>query len=64
MKKLVKCPRCGKDVEYSTANVFRPFCSERCQLIDLGQWAEEKYAIPTNEKVNPEPHNKDEDKDD
>jgi uncharacterized protein len=64
MKKLVKCPRCGKEVEYSTSNLFRPFCSERCQLIDLGQWAEGKYAIPTDEKVNPEPHSKDEDKDD
>jgi len=32
--------------EYRTDNPFRPFCSERCKLIDLGAWAEERYAIP------------------
>lgn len=42
----VKCPRCAKPTVYSEANPFRPFCSERCKLIDLGQWADEKYAIP------------------
>mgnify|MGYP000899077065 CR=1 FL=1 len=42
----VKCPTCKCETEYSAENRFRPFCSERCRLIDLGQWAEEKYAIP------------------
>ncbi len=42
----VKCPRCGKSHEYSTENPYRPFCSERCKLIDLGNWAEGKYTIP------------------
>jgi endogenous inhibitor of DNA gyrase (YacG/DUF329 family) len=49
MPKLVRCPQCGKDSEYSPANIYRPFCSHRCQLIDLGQWADEKYAIPLQE---------------
>jgi Uncharacterized protein conserved in bacteria len=42
---LVKCPTCGKEVEY-TGNEFRPFCSERCKLIDFGAWAEGEYALP------------------
>lgn len=42
---LVKCPRCGKQTEYS-GNEFRPFCSERCKLIDFGAWADEEYALP------------------
>jgi uncharacterized protein len=43
---LVKCPTCGKEIEYSTANEFRPFCSERCKLIDFGAWADEEFALP------------------
>lgn len=42
----VKCPTCGKEVEYSPSNPFRPFCSERCKLIDLGAWANGDYVIP------------------
>ncbi len=43
---LVKCPHCGKEVEFS-GNEFRPFCSERCKLLDFGAWADEEYAFPT-----------------
>ena len=46
--RLVACPSCKKLVEYSLSNKFRPFCSERCQLIDLGDWANENYKIPDN----------------
>jgi hypothetical protein len=42
---LVKCPNCGKEVEYA-GNEFRPFCSERCKLLDLGAWADEEYNLP------------------
>lgn len=42
---VVKCPRCGKPTIYE-GNEFRPFCSERCKLIDLGVWADEGYSIP------------------
>jgi len=42
----VACPGCGETTEYSTANPFRPFCSERCKLMDLGDWASEKFRIP------------------
>ena len=41
---VVKCPNCGKLVEYEN-NPYRPFCSERCRLIDLGKWIEEEYRI-------------------
>jgi len=45
MKKSITCPECGKATEYSLTNEYRPFCSERCKLIDLGEWIEGKYAI-------------------
>jgi endogenous inhibitor of DNA gyrase (YacG/DUF329 family) len=45
-KRVVNCPRCGKPVVWDTANRFRPFCSERCRVIDLGAWATESYRIP------------------
>lgn len=47
-KKLIDCPRCGEKAEWSENNAFRPFCSERCRLIDLGAWANEEYQIATN----------------
>jgi endogenous inhibitor of DNA gyrase (YacG/DUF329 family) len=40
----VKCPRCGKNVPYEN-NPFRPFCSKRCKLIDLGKWVSGEYRI-------------------
>ena len=43
---VVNCPTCSKKVEWTEANKYRPFCSERCKQIDLGDWAEEKYTIP------------------
>jgi uncharacterized protein len=43
---LVICPTCKRTVDYSPDNKWRPFCSERCKLIDLGEWAAEKHAIP------------------
>lgn len=44
--RIVPCPRCGAPVEWSPASRWRPFCSERCKLIDLGAWASEAYRIP------------------
>jgi hypothetical protein len=44
--KTVACPQCGARVDWSPASKFRPFCSERCKLIDLGAWAAEAYRIP------------------
>ena len=42
----VKCPTCGAPVEWHDKTPTRPFCSERCKLIDLGAWAAEEHAIP------------------
>jgi hypothetical protein len=47
--RLVNCPVCGKAAPFDASNPFRPFCSERCKLIDLGQWANEAYRVPTAE---------------
>ena len=48
MAREVPCPRCGTRREWS-GNPWRPFCSERCKLIDLGAWFSEKHAIPGEE---------------
>lgn len=42
----VPCPRCREPAELSPDNPYRPFCSKRCRLIDLGAWANDEYAIP------------------
>ncbi|PHI39576.1 DNA gyrase inhibitor YacG [Actinobacillus succinogenes] len=42
----VECPTCKKKVIWSPRSPYRPFCSKRCQLIDLGEWADEEKAIP------------------
>jgi len=44
--RFVSCPRCGAQVAWLPENHYRPFCSERCKLIDLGDWAMEKYRVP------------------
>ncbi len=46
--KAVKCPIC-KTVTALSGNPYRPFCSNRCKVLDLGAWAEEKYAVPGEE---------------
>ena len=42
---IVKCPTCRREIDWTNAP-FRPFCSDRCRLIDLGAWLSEKRAIP------------------
>jgi len=42
----VRCPTCKRPVEWSGESIYRPFCSDRCRLIDLGAWFAEKHAIP------------------
>jgi len=45
MPLIVICPHCGKEHPWDSRNRFRPFCSERCKLIDLGKWANEEYRV-------------------
>jgi endogenous inhibitor of DNA gyrase (YacG/DUF329 family) len=49
----VTCPTCGRALEWQGAP-FRPFCSERCRLIDLGAWFSERRAIPGDSAPQPE----------
>lgn len=42
----VNCPTCQAQLTYDASSPFRPFCSKKCQLIDLGEWADEQKAIP------------------
>ncbi|HCM1961334.1 TPA: DNA gyrase inhibitor YacG [Salmonella enterica subsp. salamae serovar 56:l,v:z39] len=45
---VVSCPTCGKPVVWGETSPFRPFCSKRCQLIDLGEWAAEEKRIASS----------------
>lgn len=59
----IHCPTCGKKNTWQPDNPFRPFCCERCKLIDLGDWAAEKHRVPgepADPKNNPE-NNREED---
>jgi endogenous inhibitor of DNA gyrase (YacG/DUF329 family) len=47
--RVVKCPQCGTPVPWTPESKWRPFCSERCKLIDLGAWASDRYRVPTSE---------------
>jgi uncharacterized protein len=46
----MKCPTCHRPTAWEN-NPFRPFCSERCKLLDFGAWANEEYAVPSEEAV-------------
>ena len=61
MNKIVKCPNCGKDVEWTKDQKWRPFCSDRCRLIDLGEWANESHRIAGSETIPEEQLKSDED---
>lgn len=47
----ITCPHCGKPVRLDPGNSFRPFCSERCQKIDFGDWAAERYRVPVENQT-------------
>ncbi|MBR5998218.1 MAG: DNA gyrase inhibitor YacG [Deltaproteobacteria bacterium] len=44
----IRCPICGRESEWE-GNPSRPFCSERCRLVDLGHWADESYRVPVKD---------------
>lgn len=48
MPAKVKCPTCRKEAPWKN-NPHRPFCSDRCRLVDLGAWTQERYRIPGDE---------------
>lgn len=45
------CPTCSKPVKWTEQFPFKPFCSERCKLIDLGAWANESHRIPGDRAI-------------
>ncbi|WP_298626332.1 DNA gyrase inhibitor YacG [uncultured Legionella sp.] len=49
----ITCPTCGKTKTWQPENKYRPFCSDRCKLIDLGEWANESRVIP-GDSVDPD----------
>lgn len=51
--RTVRCPHCGGASLFGPDNRFRPFCSERCRLADLGAWASEQYRVAA--PADPEP---------
>jgi len=59
--RTVPCPRCGSPSVFGPDNKWRPFCSERCRMIDLGQWASEGYRVPVEEPPDGKPAPDDED---
>lgn len=57
---IVPCPTCKKSTAWSPDNQYRPFCCERCKLIDLGAWASEEHNIP-GEPITPHSSENDQD---
>ena len=53
---MTTCPICRKPADMSRRNRFRPFCSERCQLIDLGAWASGDYTVEGSKSAGSEHH--------
>ena len=47
--RTARCPQCSTPAQLDASNPFRPFCCERCKLLDFGAWAEGRYAIPAVE---------------
>ncbi|MFG1493664.1 DNA gyrase inhibitor YacG [Halobacteriovorax sp. GFR7] len=46
----VKCPECSKEFNYYSSD-FRPFCSEKCKMVDLGMWLTENYTVASQEPL-------------
>jgi hypothetical protein len=49
--RTVQCPTCSTEVAWTDAARWRPFCSERCRLIDLGNWFDESNRIPAEDDL-------------
>lgn len=57
MVRTIACPTCGKPVRWGEESPWRPFCSERCRLIDLGDWIDERHRITGREEDDAAPAN-------
>lgn len=54
MNEIIFCPICKNTTRLDSSNLHRPFCSDRCRLIDLGKWVDEKYGITDESTVDDE----------
>ena len=45
MAQRLRCPTCQRPIQWTEQFPYRPFCSDRCRLIDLGKWASGGYVI-------------------
>jgi endogenous inhibitor of DNA gyrase (YacG/DUF329 family) len=52
MNNTISCPICRSATTLDDSNLFRPFCSDRCRLVDLGKWVDEKYSITNFPEMN------------
>ncbi|MFP5304956.1 MAG: DNA gyrase inhibitor YacG [Gammaproteobacteria bacterium] len=55
--RIAACPQCGKSTRLDPQNPWRPFCSERCKMVDLGAWFSEERGIPGDEPATHPPGN-------
>ncbi|MGB0220591.1 MAG: DNA gyrase inhibitor YacG [Sinimarinibacterium flocculans] len=53
--RIAACPQCGKSARLDANNAWRPFCSERCKLVDLGAWFSGERSIPADEEPPADP---------
>ncbi|MFZ9419432.1 MAG: DNA gyrase inhibitor YacG [Burkholderiaceae bacterium] len=53
---VVACPKCARDSVFAPSNRYRPFCSERCKLNDLGDWASDRYRLAGEEMPGEDEH--------
>jgi len=51
--RTIRCPRCRQETPWQD-NPHRPFCSQKCQLVDLGRWAQEEYKVPGRKLMEPD----------
>lgn len=51
MPAVAPCPRCQQAATLNESNRWRPFCSERCQMKDIGDWASERYRVATDSPI-------------
>ncbi|MBS1209887.1 MAG: hypothetical protein H6R19_2285 [Proteobacteria bacterium] len=49
--RTVSCPQCGRAVVWGAESPYRPFCSERCKLIDIGAWASGQYFVAGEDEI-------------
>jgi endogenous inhibitor of DNA gyrase (YacG/DUF329 family) len=47
--RIARCAHCGQSTRLDPSNPWRPFCSERCKMVDLGAWFGERYSVPAED---------------